>query len=222
MRFRPSIIFNGHNSADDFDLIITDIKHYPPEKQLVRASIPFSNHPPDFSRITGKYTYNRRKIEYTFLVSAATAEELEAKIDEVNNWLYEAPPQALFENTLPNWYFDEASCDNIEPEYISALSATLKATFTAYPFKRSVYSRPQSYSATSTLTEQNYLLTLDSCTPVFTTNTACQVLWNNEYYTIPANSVRHRITDICFSRGSNTFSISGSGQLIIECIKEAI
>ena len=80
---------------------------------------------------------------------------------------------------------------------------------------------PAYYAATSTLTEQAYEQAVaDKAVPYFSTTPPCTVRFNNVYYTIPANSVRYRISDIVFTRGLNSFFIQGAGELTVETFEE--
>lgn len=224
---RPSIFYNGCDSADDHGLVVTSIKHPTPKKKIVRADVAYSSKSHDFSMITGKYAYEQRELEYTFAVRATSPEALEAVISRVQNWLLEAPAGDLQESISPDWHFSEVTCDSCEPEYISERYASLTAAFTAYPYKVFNYTRPQYYSFSSVLAEQQYELTaVRDIIPCFTTVEGCRVKVGNVFYDIPAGSVRYQFSDIVFSRGYNSFSVMAlsniSGDLRVECIEERL
>lgn len=219
---RPSITYNGKNSAEDFGLIVTEIRKPAPEKQIIRASVPYSDREPDFSRVNGKYSYKPRPLEYTFSLHSKSAKMLDKLISDVQDWLLNAPAGILQESYTPDWHFSEVTCDSCDPEYTSPTYAILKASFTAYPYRISNYTRPQWYSATSTISEKNYELTLDSCVPCFSATTSCAIFIGSKNYSIPSNSARYKITDIVFVRGANTFRLIGNGKMLIECIEEKI
>lgn len=224
---RPSVFYNGFDSCKDLGLVITDIKHPSPDKQITRASVPFSNRQPDFSRASGRYTYKQRTLEYTFAFRAKSSEGLELLISRIQNWLLEAPAGDLQESISPDWHFAEVTCDSCLPEYLSETYAQIQAQFTAYPFRIFNFTRPEYYPVSSTLTEQAYELTYgDKENPYFTSESGCLVKVGEQFYEIPAGSERYRLSDIVFLRGTNCFSLmslgEGSGKLLIECIEERI
>lgn len=219
---RPYITFNGRRS-DELGLIITDIKRTKGAKKRVTASVPFSSVVHDFSRAAGKYAYNERTDAYTFAFKAKTPQELEDKISAVSKWLLDAPQGDLRDSSFEKRHFALASCIELTPKYLSSRAVKLTAKFSSYAYMIADNTCPAYYAATSTLTEQAYEQSIaDEAVPYFSTVTACTVRFNNVYYTIPASSVRYRISDIVFTRGVNSFSIQGTGELTIETFKEVL
>lgn len=217
---RPYITFNSRRS-DEFGLIISEIKRKKGAKKRVTASVPFSSVVYDFSRACGKYAYNERSDTYVFALSAADPQELEDKISKISDWLLDAPQGDMWDSTLLDRHFALCSCTDLTPSYVNPSTARLTATFASYAYMIADNTRPAYYTATGTLTAQTYELTFaEGSTPYFTTATACTVRYNGTDYTIPANSIRYRISDIVFERGTNSFSIQGSGELKIETFEE--
>ncbi len=215
-----TITYNERNSGS-FGLILTDVEKPAPKKQIVREKIPFSNRQPDFSRVLGKYTYQRRTLKYTFACKAPSEKLLTDLISDVSEWLSEAPAGDLKESSDPSYRYAECTCDEIGVSYISPRAAKIEAVFTCYPYKISEYTHPAYYAASASFAAETYVSSIGKDTvPLFTCAASCQISYNDIIYTIPANSRRHMITDIVFRRGGNEFRLRGSGELMIECLEE--
>lgn len=224
---RPYITYNGKTSSS-FGLIVTKIERPAPKKRIVRTQIPYSNYTPDFSRITGRYTYDRRVLKYTFACKASTEALHKALVESVEEWLSEAPAGSMVESLDTSYYYADCICDSLDITYISPTSAKITANFTALPYRRSVTTQEQSYSVLPTSTTFTFSLTgTKSLRPFFTStaNENIYIEYANTEYIVPPNVVRYQITPIMFTPGSNTFSANTNispTTLKVECIEEVI
>lgn len=224
---RPYITYNGKTSSS-FGLIVTKIERPAPKKRIVRTQIPYSDYTPDFSRITGRYIYDRRVIRYTFACKSSTEAAQKALIDSVEAWLSEAPAGSLTDSLEPEYYYADCTCDSLDITYISPTAAKITATFTASPYRQSVTTQEQSYTVLPTSSAFTFTLTgTKPLRPFFTSaaNEPIYLEYASTRYIIPSNVVRYQITPIIFAPGSNSFSALthvSSATLKIECIEEVI
>ena len=222
-----SITFNGKTSAS-FGLTVTKIERPAPKKCIVRQKIPYSNYDPDFSRITGSYTYERRTLKYQFVCKAASEKLLADLISEVEEWLLEAPAGILTESIDSAYYYADCTCDDVTSAYISPTAARITATLTAYPYRRSFAKQEQNFIINPTSTIFTFSLSgTKPMRPLFTSsaNEIIYVNWGSARYIIPPNVVQYQISRIVFSPGNNTFSArttESPATLKIECIEEVI
>lgn len=223
-----SITYNGKTS-ESFGLIVTKIERPAPKKRLVRTKIPYSNYTPDFSRLTGRYTYDRRQLKYTFACKAASEAELSALISGVEEWLSEAPSGSLTESVDATFCYVDCTCDDISVEYISPRAAKIVALFTAYPYRRSAETQAQTYSVLPQSQDFTYTLTGSRPMRPLFTSMADEIInidfGDDIWFLIPPLAVRYQLTPIIFSVGNNAFSAHLSMQpstLKIECIDEVI
>lgn len=225
MTQRPYITFNGHNSSE-FGLIVTDIQRPTPKKRIMRLKLPFSNADIDFSQVAGQYTYDRRELIYTFVCKTSSEQAMIELISELAAWLLGAPSGVLSESLDPDHYYFDATCDALDPKYISPTVAELKAHFTAYPFRRSTTAQSFTYSLTPTSTQ--YTLTLagtKALRPLFAAEESMYFLFGGYQYLIPDGAQRYQLTRAMLLPGENTFNAwarSQSETITIDCIDEVI
>lgn len=223
MLFTDAITWNGQHSYYDFGLAIRTPKGDIPKIKTVTATVPYMQGEYNFTFANGNPGYNARKITIEFIYEGKDPDELYQIREKVCDWIMSKQGGTLRFDSIKDGYFKDvyASIKDFNNR-LGRHKASITVEFSCYPFKISDYTRPQYYAATATLTEHSYELTLAECIPSFTTATACQIYWKSKYYTIPANSERYQLTDIVFEEGQNTFSLMGSGELTIECIKETL
>lgn len=223
MLFTDAITWNGKHSYNDMGLAIRTPKGDIPKIKKIRQTVPYMKGEYDFTFANGEPGYNARNIEIEFIYEGEDPDELYDKREAVCDWIMSAQGGTLRFDSIKDGYFKDVYATI--KEYNNRLGrnkASITVEFSCYPLKISDFTRPAYYNATGTLTAQTYTLTLDKCIPSFTTTSACQIYFSGVYYTIPANSKRYQITDIQFIRGTNNFSIMGSGELTVECIKESL
>lgn len=121
----------GTRSGDDECLSVKDIGL--PEKQTVRASVPYCNGSYDFSLLDGEAFYDDRHLTYTFGIVGSEAEVL-AEVSGLATWLYGIHDMDIHDSEIPYWHF-HGSCDKVTATYDeTGMSADVKATFSAYPY----------------------------------------------------------------------------------------
>lgn len=223
MLFTDAITYNGKHSYYDLGIAISKPKGDVPKIKEVTETVPYMTGEYNFTFITGKPAYNAKKITIEFIYEGEDPEELYRKRIEISRWIMSAQGGTLEFDSNPDWYYKDVYA--YISDYNNTLGrhkASITAVFSCYPLMQSKYSRPMWCTATSTMTGNMYVLTLDECIPSFTTENQCLIMFNNVQYTIPANSKRYQITDLKFTRGNNLLVIKGNGELLVECIEEVL
>lgn len=127
------IDFNGRHSIKDMDLYVADLDISPPKKRHMTQTIPFMNGAYDFSNIYGVNTYEERTLTYSFEIIAPTQAHLNLIKIKVLAWLLNGEKGELRDDGIPGYYFI-AKCISVT-EDDNRDKTTIKATFSAYPFK---------------------------------------------------------------------------------------
>ncbi|MCD8188636.1 MAG: hypothetical protein LUD78_00165 [Clostridiales bacterium] len=117
------VSINGVHSYTDLGLMIREREITTPERQAVRATVPYMNGYYDFSSLNGGPYYGSRTLTYSFDLLADTPQEVEAIRNDVLSWAMTAQESKIYDDDDPNYYFvgsyDSESFDPDDdlPEY---------------------------------------------------------------------------------------------------------
>ncbi|MEY8717725.1 hypothetical protein [Ligilactobacillus murinus] len=131
-----SITFDGVNSWDDLQLLLSNAEIGYPKKNKSRIQIPNSNIYYDYADLFGDF-YEERTLEFEFIIArpnAMTIAELEYKKSQIANWLEPGIRHRLSYSEIPFYYFlAEAQGDYDYTEENGY--ALLKVKFVCLPYK---------------------------------------------------------------------------------------
>lgn len=223
MNFTDAITWNGKHSYNDFGLTIKTPSGDIPKIKDVKVSVPYMNGDYDFTFANGEPAYSARVIKIVFNIEGEDPEDLYRQRMAVCEWIMSQQGGNLYFDSIPGWHYKDVTARITDyNDRVRRTVARITAEFTCYPLLISNRIIEGYYAATSTLTEHIFELPEKATIPEFTTTAACLVRWKDVDYTIPANSVKYKLSDIKFERGVNTFKIQGTSELKITCYKEAL
>lgn len=130
------LIIGDKASFDDFSASLASRDIGAPKKKSIKETVPFSNITYDFSAINGELYWEERELEYTFEITARTAEELEELKRAFLNWVMFVHKEELHDPFIPDYHF-VATYDDMKIEDEAGLEkTTITVTFTADPYMR--------------------------------------------------------------------------------------
>lgn len=231
------ISFNGKHSLHDFGVTMPPGKSIGfPDKNKIIVGVPFSNSVYDFSELYGSQTYGTRQLTYPFNIWDRTKERMNVKKTQIINWLMGGSgKQKLYDDTFPGYYF------LAEVEGGSAFSENhetgiLTVTFTAYPFMiadqhegNDIWDTFNFELDVAQVTEFDVSGSLEvillnvgtpDTVPTITASNPMQITLDSVNYAINAGTTKS--SDFVFKSGSNTITITGTGNISFEFYKELI
>lgn len=137
-----NITFNGKNSLTNFNILITkNTKVHDTKPRTPSVKLPYRQGRVRAGRASGVLMFDERILTYEFKIIEDTPQALRTKIAQVEAWLYSHDTDRIVDNFEAGYYFDDCECTNIKVTnksegYLNM--AYLTATFTAYPFRRSL------------------------------------------------------------------------------------
>lgn len=223
MTFTDAITWNGKHSYRDFGLYVSSPSGDIPKIKDVKVSVPYMNGDYDFTFVNGKPAYSSKVFKIVFKYEGEGPEDLYQKRIAVCDWIMSGQGGDLYVDSIKGWHYKDVYARVTEyNDRINRNTAKITVEFSCYPLLISDRIMQEYYQAVGTFVEHTFELAADDTIPNFTTTAQAIVKWNNAEYTIPAQSVKYKLSDIKFTRGINTFQLKGSSELKIECYKEAL
>ncbi|MCI8957345.1 MAG: hypothetical protein HFG29_10335 [Eubacterium sp.] len=131
---KRTIIFNGINGLDAFDLYVDTIDKKPPEKRENRVSVPMLSGSYNMSKIMGYPIFGDREVIYTCQLIADNSTELDKIVTKINKWLLTGVEGILEDTGTPDYYY-RAECTSVIPADNERGYCELIITFRCNPFK---------------------------------------------------------------------------------------
>lgn len=131
---KRTIIFNGINGLEAFDLYIDTVEKKPPGKRENRVSVPLLSGSYNMDKIIGYPLYEDREIIYTCQLIAENSNDLDRIVTKINNWLLTGVEERLEDTGTPDYYYI-AECISVVPAANERGYCELTITFKCYPFK---------------------------------------------------------------------------------------
>lgn len=201
-----SVIFNGKDSLNDFNIFVATKEIPAPIRKTVTDSVPYMSGLWDFST----NEYEAIILKYSFDVIAENKRDLNAQKTRILAWL-NGKGKELFDTDISldyhyEVYFVKTSWSE------DGLQALLTAEFTCYPFLKSA-----DISSVNTLTSTQKTITVknNGAREVWTSvtvSTAAQITVGDSVYSFSAGTFDYAFK---LSAGSNILKIKGSGNLKI-------
>ena len=129
-----TIIFNGVNGLERFDLYVDSVDSAPPSKIDHRQSIPYRDGSYNFDEMIGRPTYEDREIVYYCQIIEENSHNLEMLLTEINTWLL-SPVKAVLQDTATPEYHFEGYCTDVTPSNRENGFCELAIKFRLKPFK---------------------------------------------------------------------------------------
>lgn len=232
-----SITFDGLNSWDDLQLLLSNAEIGYPKKNKSRIQIPNSNIYYDYADLFGDF-YEERTLEFEFIIAepnAMTIEDLEYKKGQIANWLEPGTKHKLFYSEIPFYYFlAEAQGDY---DYTDENGhALLKVKFICYPYKmhevdesddvwdafefENDIAQDLEFSVVDSKKVKVYNAGTAKVVPKLIVTGNVKVELNGLSETLLAGT--HEQTKIVLSRGWNEVGLSGSGTIRFSFSKEVL
>lgn len=137
--YMKGIRIDGKHTWADFRAMLASSSKPFPTKQIVTATIPYSNIEPDFSEIYGKTVYNKRDVSYRFKFYDNNPLLNLKRCEALANWLYSLDGEKeIFDDYEPTHHFI-GKCTNVE--YVSTVgeefgAIMISVTFRCEPYKK--------------------------------------------------------------------------------------
>ena len=214
-------IGNTH-SFYDFEASVTERKNNKPKKKSIKETVPFSNITHDFSAINGEIYWEERELEYTFEITANSAEELEQKKQPFVAWIMNVMNEELHDPFIKDYHFlaTYADMDEDDSEFEKS---SITVRFTAYPYM--ISNEKKIFVCRGVAT--NYVTTIiqnDSChriVPRLTASAECSIFINHDgietVYTLPAGEFEDE--RFMLNPGETAIgvkTVTGSGSVTVE------
>lgn len=129
------IKFNDKYNYDDFGVILSESSYSKPVPKIITETVPFKDGQWDFSRIDGELHYENITLTFVFHIVEENAIEADNLLSEITSWLFSFCGN-LYDEHIEDWHFENATCTEIDHEYLLADRTAIKvtATFTASPY----------------------------------------------------------------------------------------
>lgn len=134
LQLNRTIIFNGINGLEAFDLIVDTVTKEPPGKTDYRQSMPFRSGSYNMAKAIGRSTFDDRTIVYTCQLIEKDTEQLDKILTAINNWLL-SPVEAVLQDTATPEYHFVGECLSVVPASNENGYVELTITFKCYPYK---------------------------------------------------------------------------------------
>lgn len=223
------LIYNGKHSWNDFHITVAEKKILPPSKVKIKESVPFMNGSYDFSTIGsgGEPIFSEREIDVKFTFPTHSKIKLQAKYDEVLEWLQDtSSKQQLIFDDMPDYYFwAEIEAAGDFEEVLTFGNLTVK--FVAQPFKTGVSEEGTDQLWDSFNFETDVMQDTEfdvsgskdiiiinvgrNVYPVINASTAMSITLNNKTYNIVTGD--NNIYGFKLQPGGNSISITGTGHI---------
>lgn len=129
------ITIDAVSPTEAFGCVITQRVISPPQKRIVKETVPCMDGDYDLSEIGGRAFYEPRSLQYTLAVLADEPTELFAKVAEVEAWLWSVCDGELADEVLEGWHFKGVSTVKVSTSTVGTTGARITAALTCYPFR---------------------------------------------------------------------------------------
>jgi hypothetical protein len=210
------LIIEGKESLVDFSASVKESSTNPPEKKVIKETVPFSNVTYDFSAINGELYWEERKLEYIFEITADTPQELEQKKSAFASWVMAVQNAKIYDPYIEDFHF-VGTFDSIkydDEEHKEKTTATV--VFSAYPYK--VANEPKLQQVLLEAGEEKIIYIANESshriTPTIISDVAATIEMGNISYSVPSGKTTD--DDFMFETGAiqllirNTDSVNGS------------
>lgn len=160
-------------SLVDFDASVCESSTNPPEKKIIKESVPFSNVTYDFSAINGELYWEERKLEYVFEIIADAPQKLEQKKTAFSSWVMSVQNAKIYDPYIEDFHFVGTfeSIKYDDEEHKEKTTATV--IFTAYPYK--ISNLPKMYHYQLSASEELEVMILNESSHKITPTIICDV-----------------------------------------------
>lgn len=232
------IRFNGKHSYEDFGMTIAEKNAGYPDKEKIKAKIPFSNVEYDFSEIYGEQTYSNRSLTYTFNVISKkpTTQKINAIETNLSNWLMNSNgKQRLYDDSMPNYYYLAEVEGGLNFAELWN-HGKLTVTFTAYPFMISELeeghdiwdefnfeldvSQITEFEVNGSLEVVLYNVGTPNLSPELEATSPMEIVKDGVAYSVPIG--KSKSSDFKLITGENDLTITGNGTIKFLFYKELI
>lgn len=129
-----TIIYNGINGLEQFDLYIDTATISAPAKRENKQSVPYRSGSYNMDKTVGHPTYDDREIVYTCQLIEDSTRDLELLLTEIDRWLM-VPVEAVLQDTGTPDYHYKGECTGVVPASNERGFCEVTITFKLYPFK---------------------------------------------------------------------------------------
>lgn len=177
-------------SYDDFEASVRERKESPPEKKVIKETVPFSNETYDFTAIDGEIYWTERKLEYIFEIDADTAEGLEVKKTRFKSWIMNVMQEELHDPFITDYHFI-ATFESIDIDDSEVEKSTIAVSFTAYPYM--IANEKTVYTAQLIAGKETKLNVVNNSahrlSPTFTSDVNLTMKVGEDSFAIPAGTI---------------------------------
>ena len=225
---------NIHNN--DIGLVMHSKSIKPPPKKKIKETVPFMNGSYDFSTIgtNGEVIYSERQITIVFGIPAESKEELQVLYSNALSWLTDTGKQKLVFDVMRDYFFMAEVEETSSFEELMSFG-TLTVTFVAEPFKYSTdyvgdniwdtfnfeedYLQSTEYNIVNTAA-----ITINNpgrlTSPIINCSSAMTLIKSGKSYSLKVGD--NKLYGFRLSRGSNTLTINGTGNIKFIFRKESL